>query len=432
MDYLKQFREQFERIQAASNDNGLGTIRQNAFSTFSKLGIPTAKNEEWKYTRISSLFNTNYDIPFGRPANFISDDDLASVRLPGHEAANELVFVNGVFSSTLSKIISVKQLIVLPLEAATANEYREIVHKHFGHSSNYLKDGINALNTAFVHGAVFIHVKRGQVVEQPIYIYNITDTREGNILSQPRSLVHLDGAAQVTIVETFVTFGQGEGFTNQVMELIVETDARLEYYKIQEDSGSQVSTTHIRHVGKSYSNTVTISLDGAILRNNLNIVLDAEHCESHLYGLYYQKGQNHVDNHTVVDNVKPNCFSNQFYKGIMDDSATGVFNGKIFVRPQAQKTNAYQSNKNILLSDTATVNTKPQLEIFADDVKCSHGCTIGRLDEEGLFYLQSRGITEKNAKSLLLHAFASDILENIKLKVIREYVDQQISKRLDF
>ncbi len=432
MDYLKQFREQFERIQASSNDNGLGTIRQNAFSAFSKLGIPTVKNEEWKYTRISSLFNTNYDIPFGQPALLVSDKDLASVRLPGHDNANVLVFVNGIFLSSLSTIRSEKELIIQPLETAAANEYKEVVHKHLGHSSNYLKDGINALNTAFVHGAVFIQVKRGQVVEQPVYIYNITDTREGNILSQPRCLVHIAEAAQVTFVETFAAFGQGEGFSNQVMELVVEKDARLEYYKIQEDKGNQVSTTHIRHIGKSYSNTVTISLDGGMLRNNLNIVLDAEHCESHLYGLYFQKGQNHVDNHTVVDNVKPNCFSNQFYKGIMDDAATGVFNGKIFVRPQAQKTNAYQSNKNILLSDSATVNTKPQLEIFADDVKCSHGCTIGRLDEEGLFYLQSRGITEKNAKSLLLHAFASDILENIQLKVFREYVDQQISKRLDF
>jgi len=432
MDYLKQFREQFERIQAASNDNGLGTIRQDAFSAFSRMGIPTTKNEEWKYTRLSSLFNTNYDIRFGQHANLVSQEDLTTIRLPGHETANELVFVNGVFSSDLSTIRSAKQLIIQPLETAALNEHKDIVHKHFGHSSNYLKDGINALNTAFVNGALFIHVQRGQVVDQPIYIYNITDTREGNILSQPRSLVHIAEAAQVTMVETFATFGQGEGFTNQVMELVVENDARLEYYKIQEDKGNQVSTTHIRHIGKSYSNTVTISLDGGILRNNLNIVLDAEHCESHLYGLYFQKGHNHVDNHTVVDNVKPNCFSNQFYKGILDESATGVFNGKIFVRPQAQKTNAYQSNKNILLSDSATVNTKPQLEIFADDVKCSHGCTIGRLDEEGLFYLQSRGITEKNAKSLLLHAFASDILENVHLKVIREYVDQQISERLDF
>jgi Fe-S cluster assembly protein SufD len=429
MNYLEQFKQQFDRIQAGSNDNGLGAIRQNAFNAFSKMGIPTTKHEEWKYTRISSLFNTQYEL--SAPAELLSAADLAPLRLPGHDLAIELVFVNGVFSFSLSNLRSSTQLVILPLETAAGNEYKDIVHNHFGHSSNYLKDGINALNTAFLRGALFVHINEKQS-PNIVYIYNITDTRRENILSQPRSLVHLAEQAQVTMVETFATLGQGEGFTNQVMEIVVEKDARLEYYKIQQDSGSQVSTTHIRHIGKSYSNTVTISLNGGMIRNNLNIVLDAEYCESHLYGLYFQKGQNHVDNHTVVDNVKPNCFSNQFYKGIMDDSATGVFNGKIFVRPQAQKTNAYQSNKNILLSGSATVNTKPQLEIFADDVKCSHGCTVGRLDEEGLFYLRSRGITEKNAKSLLLHAYASDILENIKLQIIREYVDEQITQRLDF
>ena len=432
MNYLEQFKQQFDRIQAGSNDNGLGTIRQNAFNAFSKMGIPTVKHEEWKYTRISSVFNTQYELSPEQTGDLLSAEDLAQVRLPGHEQAIELVFVNGVFSFSLSNTRSSGQLEIMPLETAAANEYKDIVHKHFGHSGSYLKDGINALNTAFVRGALFIHINERQIVQHPVYVYNITDTRKENVLAQPRSLVHLAEKAQVTIVETFTTIGQGEGFTNQVMEIVVEKDARLEYYKIQQDAGSQVSTTHIRHIGKSYSNTVTISLDGGIVRNNLNIVLDADYCESHLYGLYFQKGQNHVDNHTVVDNVKPNCFSNQFYKGIIDDNATGVFNGKIFVRPQAQKTNAYQSNKNILLSGSATVNTKPQLEIFADDVKCSHGCTVGRLDEEGLFYLRSRGITEKNAKSLLLHAFAGDILENIQLKIIRDYVDQQITQRLDF
>jgi Fe-S cluster assembly protein SufD len=177
---------------------------------------------------------------------------------------------------------------------------------------------------------------------------------------------------------------------------------------------------------------VVISLNGGIVRNNLNVVLEAEHCEAHLYGLYFPAGQTHIDNHTVVDNVKPNCLSNELYKGILNDSSSGVFNGKIFVQPNAQKTNAYQSNKNILLSDSASVNTKPQLEIFADDVKCSHGCTVGRLNEEGLFYLRSRGINEKMAKSLLVHAFAIDILEHIKPEPIRMYVDHLISERLEF
>ena len=395
------------------------------------MGIPTVKNEEWKYTRISGLFNKEYEFPLW-PVN-ISEKDLNALRLPGYEQANELFFVNGIFSAALSTIRS-SELVVLPLEEAASKEYKDIVTNNLGHSSNYLKDGIHALNTAFVQGAVFIHVKKGKITEHPVYIYNITDARSANIFSQPRSLVHISENAQVQIVETYTTIGLSESFTNQVMEIVVEKDAMVEYYKIQNDAPhtNQVSTTHFRQSGKSYIHTVVISLNGGIVRNNLNVVLEAEHCEAHLYGLYFPTGQTHIDNHTLVDNVKPNCLSNQLYKGILNDNASAVFNGKIFVQPNAQKTNAYQSNKNILLSESASVNTKPQLEIFANDVKCSHGCTVGRLNEEGLFYLRSRGIPEKIAKSLLVHAFAIDILEHIKLEPIRIYVDHLISERLEF
>ena len=330
------------------------------------------------------------------------------MRLPGYEKANELVFVNGLYSEGLSTIRS-EALKVQPLEIAALGEFSEIISDHLGHSSDYLKDGINALNTAFVHGGVFIYVNKGKTLEHPIYLYNITDSRSANIFSQPRSLVYLSENAQVQIVETYSTLGAGESFTNQVMEIVVEQDAMLEYYKIQNDAAhaNQVSTTHIRQIGKSYVHTVTISLNGGIVRNNLNVVLEAEHCETHLYGLYFIEGDTHVDNHTLVDNVKPHCFSNEFYKGIIDDNATGVFNGKIFVQPVAQKTNAYQSNKNILLSDSASVNTKPQLEIFADDVKCSHGCTVGQLDEEGMFYLRSRGIKRRECQVFIGPCFCN-------------------------
>lgn len=323
---------------------------------------------------------------------------------------------------------------VLSLKEAAQYGYGDIVSAWFGGSNHHFKDGINALNTAFSQGAVFIYVKKQQTVEHPVYIYNITDARKGNIFSQPRSLLYLSEQAQLQLVETYSTIGMEESFTNQVMEIVVDNDALLEYYKIQNDAAttSQVSTTHIRQVGKSYVHAVTISLNDGMVRNNLAAVLEAEHCEAHLYGLYLQNGHSHTDNHTVVDNVQPNCYSNEFYKGILDGNATGVFNGKIFVRKDAQKTNAYQSNKNILLSDTAGINSKPQLEIFADDVKCSHGCTVGQLDEEGLFYLQSRGINEKIARSLLLHAFAMDILGQIKPAPVREYVDKLISERLAF
>jgi Fe-S cluster assembly protein SufD len=432
MNNIEYFKEKFDQLQ--SGNNGLDKIRQKGFDDFTRMGIPNARHEEWKYTRIGGLFNKEYQFPVNKTESLISQADLDPIRLAGNEQANELIFINGIFSFPLSKIRSADHLLVMPLEEAAKNDYKEIVALHFGHSSKYLKDGINALNTAFVQGAVFIHAKKDLNSEQPIYIYNITDARSANILSQPRSLVHISRNAQVQLVETYATIGQEESFTNQVMEIIVEEDAMLEYYKIQNDTDhtNQVSTTHIRQIGKSHIHTVTVSLSGAMVRNNLNVILDAEHCEAYLYGLYFQQGHSHIDNHTVVDNVKPNCFSNELYKGIIDDNATGVFNGKIFVQPDAQKTNAYQSNKNVLLSDSATVNSKPQLEIFADDVKCSHGCTVGRLNEEGLFYLQSRGISEKIARSILLHSFAVDILEHIKPEHIRVYVDKLISERLEF
>ncbi|HLK28792.1 MAG TPA: Fe-S cluster assembly protein SufD [Puia sp.] len=431
MNSLEYYKEHFEQLQSAKEKKGLSSVREKAFNDFAKFGIPTVKHEEWKYTRISGLFNKEYQFPV-HSSTSLSATDIDSIRLPGHKEANELIFVNGIFSAELSKIIS-KELVALPLEEAATNEYKEIVAAHFGHSSDYLKDGINALNTAFVSGGVFIHISKGKITEHPIYIYNITDARIENIFAQPRSLVHVGENAQVQLIETYVTIGDSESFTNQVMEIAVEENALVEYYKIQNDAAhaNQVSTTHIRQVGKSYVHTVTISLNGGIVRNNLNIVLEAERCEAHLYGLYFQKGKSHIDNHTVVDNVKPNCFSNELYKGVMNDDSSGVFNGKIFVRQPAQKTNAYQSNKNVLLSDNASVNTKPQLEIFADDVKCSHGCTVGQLDEEALFYLQSRGISEKTAHALLVRAFATDILEHVKPAPIKTYIEKLIAERLE-
>ena len=429
---IDTIKERYRQLQSSNGSSVLTPVEQTAFNAFNELGIPTVKHEEWRYTRIGSLFNKEYNFAPDKPANSLLQKDLACVRLPGYETANEIVFVNGIFSPTLSTIRS-GSLQVLSLEEASKSEYSGIVSEHLGHSNHYVKDGIHALNTAFLQEGIFLHVKKGKVVEHPVYLYHIIDARSGNILSQPRTLIYIGEAAQVDFAETYATLGLSESFTNEVTEIVVEKEAVVEYYKIQNDvsSSNQVNTTHFRQIGKSHVHTVNISLNGGIIRNNLNIALEAAHCETNLHGLYFLKGQTHVDNHTVVDNVKPNCLSNELYKGVIDDSATAVFNGKIYVQPYAQKTNAFQSNKNILLSDTATVNTKPQLEIFADDVKCSHGCTVGQLDEEGLFYLRSRGIGEQKAKSLLVHAFAVDILEHIKLEPIKEHVDKLISERLE-
>ena len=430
---INYFGEKYNQLQSSNPDGIISDIRKKGFNTFNKAGLPTLRNEEWKYTGISNLFKKEYHLSEDELKTTITNSDINSIRLPGYENANELVFVNGKFMPGLSTIrSSEKAFIVLPLEEAAKGIYKELVNEHLGKSSLFIKDGIHALNTSFIYGGVFIHANKNQVLEHPVYLYHLADTRNNHTLAQPRSLVYVDESAKLQLVESFTTIGSMDSFTNEVMEIVVNTNAIVEYYKIQNDviNASQVGTTHVRQIGKSYVHAVTVSLNGGMIRNNMNLVMEAAGNEAHLYGLYLLKGNTHVDNHTLVDNTKPNCFSNEFYKGILDDNATGVFSGKIFVRPDAQKTNAYQSNKNILLSDNATINTKPQLEIFADDVKCSHGCTVGQLDEEALFYLRTRGISKEHAQSMLLEAFAEDIVEQIKPEPLRKYVASLIIERL--
>ncbi|MBS1730658.1 MAG: Fe-S cluster assembly protein SufD [Bacteroidetes bacterium] len=430
MSTIEQLNEKMESLQQMEDGSSLKTLRHEAFSEFRKNGVPTTRHEEWKYTRLGGIMNKDYNFSLDRHS--ISKEDFDAYRLPGYEEANELVFINGFYSGEMSKIIS-EELVVMPLERAAAGEYENIITTYLGHSRNYLVDGINAMNTALMHDGVFVFCKKNADTKHPVYIYNIQDARSSNVFSQPRSLIYVSQNAKMQIVETYITIGQSESFTNQVMEVVTMQDARIEYYKIQKDhvQTNAVSTTHIIQQERGFAHAVTISMDGGIVRNNLNFIMCADHGESHMYGLYFLQCNTHADNHTIVDNIRPNCLSNQLYKGILSGHSTGVFNGKIFVRQAAQKTNAYQSNKNILMSDTATVNAKPQLEIFADDVKCSHGCTVGHLDDEGLFYLQSRGIPETKARALLIHAFAMDILEQIYLDPIRKYIDQEISERLE-
>ncbi|MGN7786253.1 Fe-S cluster assembly protein SufD [Niabella sp. 22666] len=433
MDTITYFKERFEQLQANPVDTHIKAMRDEAFSEFEQTGIPTVKHEEWKYTRINDFFGKDYHFTTDLKEQSFTAADLEKLQLPGHEEANLIVFINGHFHPELSHTRS-GELEITSLQAATTHaQYGAIVKEHLGHSASYHKDGINALNTAFIQEGVFVHVFKSKAASHPIYFYNITDARSGNIFAQPRSLVHVAENAQVQMVETFVTVGADESFTNQVIELVVEKDAILDLYKIQNDEPNSkvVSTTHVHQVGKSVANVVTVSLNGGLIRNNLNMVMSAEHCEANMFGLYLGDQQTHIDNHTVVDNRQPHCLSNELYKGVLNGNSTGVFNGKIFVRQIAQKTNAYQSNRNILLSDNASVNTKPQLEIFADDVKCSHGCTVGSLDEDALFYMRSRGIEEKTATALLLHGFALDVLEKIRHENVRAFVEELVVKKLD-
>lgn len=426
---LTYFRTQFEQLQQEDPVGSIAVIREESFDTFNKTGLPTYKTEEWKYTGVSSLFEPAYR----SVKHMLTATDIDALRMPGHHKANELVFVNGLFDATLSSILSnSNELTVLPLKDALNSEYKDLIIRQLNKSAEYIKDGIHALNGAFIEEGVFVHVHKGKVPQHPLYVYHVSDTRQGPVLAQPRSLIYVDENSKLQMTETYATLGGTDSFCNEVLEMVIAQNAFVEYYKIQNDltTANQVNTTHITQIGQSYLHAVTVTLNGGIVRNNLNVILDAPGNEAHLYGLYLLKGKTHADNHTLIDNRKPNCFSNQLYKGIADDSSTAVFNGRIMVQPDAQKTNSFQSNKNILLSDNATINTKPQLEIFADDVKCSHGCTVGQLDEEALFYLRARGIPKGQAEVLLLQAYAADILAQIKPMAIRAYVEKLVYEHL--
>lgn len=389
----------------------------------------TKFKEEWKYTNVSSLFEKTY-VSGSAEINVV---DIDSLRMPGHHKANELVFVNGRYAPSLSNVLSTTaEMVILPLKEAENSPYRDLIAKHLDTSSEYIKDGIHALNGTHKDEGLFIYVHKGKTPQHPIYVYHILDGRQGPVMAQPRNLIYADEHSRLQLTETYSTLGGSDSFCNEVLEIVVAQDAYVEYYKLQNDSAnaSQVNTTHISQIGRSYVHTVVVTLSGDIVRNNMNLILDAANNEAHMYGLYLLKGKTHADNHTLIDNKQPGCFSNQLYKGIADDFATAVFNGRIMVQPDAQKTNAYQSNKNILLSDNATINAKPQLEIFADDVKCSHGCTVGQLDEEALFYLRARGIPKEKAEVLLLQAYAADIVAQIKPMAIRAYAEKLIYDHL--
>jgi Fe-S cluster assembly protein SufD len=399
--------------------------RKGALQSFEKLGFPNIKNEEWKYTNFNPAIERSYKFP---EKSSIANKDVQPF-LFRVENANTLVFINGKFSKDLSQIVSPPDSFVI---TNFGDGEQQSIEKYFSNTLNPSQDGFTALNTAFAENGAFIRIPKNKIVRAPIFLYFISDASLSDVFIQPRNLVVAEENSQATIVESFHTFGSHISFTNTVTEAVLKQNAQLEYYKIENDADNSyhIGNTQILHEGKSHSSHTTITLSGALVRNNLNLALNAQFCEATLYGLYMLADKQHTDNHTLVIHAEPNCYSNELYKGILNDKSTGVFNGKIFVRPDAQKTNAFQSNKNILLSKDATMNTKPQLEIFADDVKCSHGATVGQMDEEPLFYLRSRGIPEKNAKALLVNAFASDVLEHIKIEALKEHLKEIISSKL--
>ena len=402
-------------------------IREQALEAFSKLGIPGRKSEEYKYVNMEQVLKGEYA--------FVANKTIVCEqveRLKYLKDAFVVVIVNGIFVHVASSEDIQKGLNCIGLAEASKKNL-PVFNKYFSANADVQADPFVALNTAMVKDGVFIHVAREVMLERPIHIIHISSSSSNTII-QSRNLIVVEEGAHATIIESYETVdSKAKTFHNALTELVIEKSAVVDHYKIQDESelGHLVSTTQSIQKKQSNFTTHTFTLSGSLVRNNLNMVLDDEFIESHLNGLYLTNGNQVVDNHTLVDHRKPNCNSNELYKGIIEDKSSATFNGKIYVRKDAQKTNAFQSNKNILLSDDGTINTKPQLEIYADDVKCSHGTSTGKLDEDKIFYLRARGLSEASAKKLLMHAFASEVVDTIKIDALRDYVEAKISKRFE-
>ncbi|NKI31111.1 Fe-S cluster assembly protein SufD [Croceivirga thetidis] len=404
-------------------------IRSEAIKNFETKGFPSKKEEGWKYTSLNSLQKVDFSV-FPKQENTLEYKDVKKYFL--HEIDTyKIVFVDGIYSSYLSETTHDGVDVCLMSSALNKPEYRQIIELYFNKVASK-DESLTSLNTAFSKEGAYIYIPKNKAPRKPIQIIHLATGNEAALLLQPRNLVIAEENAELQIIERHQSLTSNEVFTNSVTEIFAAKDARVDYYKVQNDNehASLVDNTYIDQKDSSVVRVHTFSFGGKLTRNNLNFYQNGERIDSTMKGVTILDGKQHVDHYTLVHHAQPNCESHQDYKGIYDDRSTGVFNGKILVDKIAQKTDAFQQNNNVLISDKATINTKPQLEIFADDVKCSHGCTIGQLDDEALFYLQSRGIPKKEASALLMYAFANNVLESVRIPELKTRVNKIIANKL--
>lgn len=407
----------------------LHDIRTAAIRTFEEKGFPTKKEEAWKYTSLGSLLKHDFTV-FPKHENAVEFAEVKKYFL--HEIDTyKVVFIDGVFSSFLSSTTHDGIDVCLMSSALNKPKYKMVIDTYFNKVASK-DETLTSLNTAFANEGAYINIPKSKVADKPIEIMYFSTGKESALMVQPRNLIIVGENSHVQIIERHQSLNENAVLTNSVTEIFAQKRAIVDYYKIQNDfhSASLIDNTYVSQQQDSHVHVNTFSFGGNLTRNNLNFYHHGQHIESHLNGITIIGEKQHVDHYTLVNHAQPNCESFQDYKGIFSDSATGVFNGKIFVEKEAQKTNAFQSSNNILLSDKATINAKPQLEIFADDVKCSHGCTIGQLDETAMFYLQSRGIPKKEAKALLMYAFSNAVIENIKISELKQRITKIIANKL--
>ncbi|PQJ16184.1 Fe-S cluster assembly protein SufD [Aureicoccus marinus] len=408
-------------------DSSVHELRSEAIKKFEDHGFPTKKEEAWKYTSLNALQKVDFSL-FPKEGA-LDYKEVKSYFL--HEIDSyKIVFIDGVYSSYLSETTHEGMDICLMSAALTKPTYKAVIDNYFNKAVK--DDSMTHLNTAFSKEGAYIYIPKGKAPHKPIQIMHFSTGSEAAQMLQPRNLIVLEEGAEAQIIERHQNLTKNEVFTNVVTEIFVAERANLDYYKVQNDrdNASLVDNTYIDQKSNSVASVHTFSFGGKLVRNNLNFYQDGSRIDSVLKGITLLGEKQHVDHYTLVHHAQPNCESHQDYKGIYADHSTGVFNGKIIVDQIAQKTNAFQQNNNILISDKATVNTKPQLEIFADDVRCSHGCTIGQLDEDALFYLQSRGVPKKEATALLMYAFANNVLESVRLDALKNRINGIIADKL--
>lgn len=403
-------------------------IRNEAIKTFETEGFPSKKQEAWKYTSLNAILKHDYSV-FPKQENAIEYKDIKEYFLHDIDTY-KIIFIDGKYASHLSQTTHDGIDVCLMSSALNKPKYRPIIENYFNKIAT--KDSLTSLNTAFSNEGAYIHIPKNKLVDKPIQILHFSTGNEAALMLQPRNLIVADENSEVQIFERHQSLTDNPVLTNSVTEIFTGKRAIVDYYKLQNDNSnaSLIDNTFVDQKDQSHCLVHTFSFGGKLTRNNLNFYQNGERIESTMKGITIIGDKQHVDHNTLVHHIEPNCESHQDYKGVFGDSATGVFNGKIVVEKLAQKTNAFQSNNNILLSDKASINTKPQLEIFADDVKCSHGCTIGQLDESAMFYMRSRGIPKKEAKALLMYAFSNNVLSSVRIPELKQRITKVIANKL--
>jgi Fe-S cluster assembly protein SufD len=429
-NYLVTF-DEFDKVAVGADLRWLSKLRQEAFAEFAKTGFPSTSDEDWRFTNVAPIAKTDFQLA-PKQAYPALQQQIASYVIK--DAACRLVFVNGYFAPELSDLSTLPPGILVASLAEQIAANPERVEPHLGRYLNTERDPFCALNTVFIEDGAFIQVRSGTVLETPIHLLFVSIGEQVPLMSHPRNLILAEDHAELSVVEEFVSLGTTRIFCNAATELVAGDGVVVSHYRIEQENPEtfQISTLRVQQGQAANVSSHGVLLGGALVRNNVHPVLAGEGGECLINGLFLGRGHEHLDNYMLVEHAKPHCESRQFYNGILDEQAHGVFHGRIVVHKDAQKTDAKQTNRNLLLSDDAQIDTKPQLEIFADDVKCTHGATIGQIEENALFYLRSRGIDEVSARRLLLEAFASECLDRMKpgparthiAELIREHISQ--------